>query len=225
MILIFNTIVNEKARDHFSNTIAYRITFGKPYRIIFLEDELPDPKEFSHLLISGSELSAAMGSEWDDKIISVIRSFLDNGKPILAICHGHQMLVRAIAGNRVCRRSEEPEFGWKKLIITDNPLFEGITEPVFLESRYDEVCDLPEEFNIIACNNKTEVQAFQYKDLQVWGVQFHPEMLLREGNEMLERHLTQNPQDRKYLGNEINEPEKVKDNLHIFLNFLKISHD
>jgi len=220
MILIFNTIIDLRARDHFSRVIADRITGGKPFKIIYLSDKNPDPLEYTHLIISGSELSAADGSEWDDKIISVIRSFLDFNKPILGICHGHQMLARAIAGKDVCRKAEEPEFGWKRMRIKNNPLFKGLSDPVFLESRYDQVFDFPDEFNIIASNDKAEIQAFQFKDLPVWGVQFHPEMIYHDGSRMLLNHLSQNTQDREFFISDLGSKEQLKQNLLIFNNFL-----
>ncbi|KQC10296.1 MAG: hypothetical protein APR54_03210 [Candidatus Cloacimonas sp. SDB] len=224
MILIFNTIIDGKARDYFTGRIAPRITSGRTFQIMYLEDDLPKAEEFSHLLITGSELSAATGSKWDEKIITVIKLFLQAAKPVLGICHGHQMIARAIAGDDVCRRAPEPEFGWKRMEITDNALFTGIVEPVFLESRYDEVCNLPLDFRIIAYNGKAEVQAFQYGDLPVWGVQFHPEMLLEDGNRMLEKHLEKNPPDRKFRVDELSDPAAVEHNLTIFENFFRMQN-
>jgi len=220
MFLIFNTIIDIKARDNFTNVIAPRITFENKYSVLSLEDEIPDITDFTHLLVTGSELSASQGSEWDEKIISVINSFLQAGKPILGICYGHQMVARAIAGNHVCLRSSKPEFGWKKMKITNNRIFENVTQPIFIESRYDEVFILDERFEIIASNEQLQIQAFQLKNMPVWGVQFHPEMLLEDGNKMVERHLCQYPDDRKYYSNEMKDENQIKANLNIFRNFL-----
>ncbi len=219
MILIYNTIINEKARNNFTANIAARITFGKPFNVLHLQDDLPELKQFSHLILTGSELSASQGSAWDKKIITVIKSFLQENKPILGICHGHQMIARTIAGDKACRRAAEPEFGWKQMQIATNSLFKGITHTVFLESRYDEVFDLPADFKIIAWNDKAAVQAFQYKNLPVWGVQFHPEMLLEDGTAMVEDHLLQNPDERIYWADELQYPENVSQSLNIFRNF------
>jgi len=220
MLLIFNTIITPKARDNFTDIIAPRITFGREFSVFILEDELPDLTHFTHLLITGSELSASQGSEWDNKIISVINYFLNADKPILGICHGHQMIARAIAGNNVCRRSPNGEFGWKKMKITKNRIFENVIQPIFIESRYDEVWNLDERFDIIASNGQLQVQAFQLKNKSVWGVQFHPEMLLEDGNKMVEKHLCQYPDDRNYYFNEIEDETLIESNLNIFRNFL-----
>ena len=220
MLLILNTILDLKARDNFTNIIAPRISFDRKYFVFNLEYVIPDLDKFTHLIITGSELSASQGSEWDEKIFKVINHFLKNDKSILGICHGHQMLARAIAGNSVCRRSVKPEFGWKKIKLTKNRIFENVKQPIFLESRYDEVFDLDERFEIIASNDQLEVQAFQLKNRSVWGFQFHPEMLWEDGNAMIESHLQAHPDERKFSKNEMQDKKLIEANLNIFLNFL-----
>lgn len=220
MLLIFNTIKAETPRDYFDNTIAERITFGCNYKIIHLDDRLPDFAEFSHLLLTGSELSASQGSEWDQKIISVIAQFLKEDKAIYGICHGHQMIARTIAGDAVCQCAAEPEFGWKKMELKENSLFDNVTQPVFLESRYDEVYNVDDRFEVIAQNDREAVQAYQLKGKRVWGTQFHPEMLLEDGNKMIKNHLTDHPEERQFWANELAEGNEIEDNLNIFKNFL-----
>jgi len=225
MILIYNTIIDAKARDNFTQNIALRITFGKKFQVLTLKEKVPDLRQFSHLLITGSELSAALGSEWDAKIISVTEAFLKMEKPILGICHGHQILAKAISGNQACRRSPQPEFGWKKMQIVSNPLFKNVSQPIFLESRYDEVCNLQDRCEVIASNNNLEIQAFQLRNRPVWGVQFHPEMMWKDGNEMLENHLSQHPEKRKFYANEMENTDLIPDNLRIFANFWAVNSD
>jgi len=130
------------------------------------------------------------------------------------------MLARAIAGDDVCRKAKTPEFGWKKMQIKENPLFKGISNPVFLESHYDEVCNLNDDFEIIATNNECEMQAFQYKNLPVWGVQFHPELQFVNGTEMIQEHLKEYPHDKKYYKNELDIENQIKQNFLIFKNFV-----
>ncbi|MCD6543789.1 MAG: gamma-glutamyl-gamma-aminobutyrate hydrolase family protein, partial [Flavobacteriaceae bacterium] len=201
---------------------------GFPYEIVHLEDrnlydfvrEENVFSKYSHLLITGSSLSVSQGSEFDEIIIKVIQYFLKEEKPILGICHGHQIIARAIAGNIACRRIKIPEFGWKKMQIKVNSLFKGITNPVFLESHYDEVCNLNDDFKIIATNQDCVVQAFQYKNLPVWGVQFHPEMQFENGSKMVNDHLKDHKQDKEFYKNELENEEQIKQNVMIFKNFI-----
>lgn len=228
MLLAFNTIITEKYKVGFDEKTLPFIMDGFPYEVIHLGDEIlntfkVDEKVFSkysHLLLSGSSLSASQGSEFDDIIIKVIQYFLEKSKPILGICHGHQMLTRAILCKLACRKAKTPEFGWKKMQIKANPLFKGISNPVFLESHYDEVCNLPEDFQIIATNRECEIQAFQYKNFPVWGVQFHPEMQFENGNEMLQSHLAEFQKDKKFYKNELENEFQIKQNFLIFKNFI-----
>jgi len=228
MLLVFNTIITEKYKIAFDKQIVPSIFSNISYKIMhfggdILEQFQNNENEFSgytHLLLSGSSLSASQGSKYDQDIIKVIRYFLYNNKAMLGICHGHQMIARAIIGNSACRKAQNPEFGWKKMKIESNSLFEGISNPVFLESHYDEVCNLTDEFNVIATNKDCEVQAFQYKDLPVWGVQFHPEMQFENGSEMVEDHIKDNPQDKQFYKNELISRDQIDQNFQIFRNFI-----
>ncbi len=228
MLLAFNTIITDKYKIGFDEKTLPYIMNGFPYEIVHLEDEKlndfrVDEKVFSnysHLLITGSSLSASQGSEFDEIIIKVIQYFLKIQKPVLGICHGHQMLARALVGNDACRKAKTPEFGWKTIQIKVNPLFEGIVNPIFLESHYDEVCNLPDEFKIIAENNECKIQAFQYKNLPVWGVQFHPEMQFKNGTEMVQDHLKECPHDKEFYKNESGNEDQIIQNFLIFKNFI-----
>jgi len=125
MLLAFNTIITEKYKTGFDEKTLPLIMNGFPYEIVHLDDEkLNDFKvdenvfsKYSHLLVTGSSLSASQGSEFDEIIIKVIQYFIKIQKPILGICHGHQMLARALAGDAACRKAKTPEFGWKKMQI------------------------------------------------------------------------------------------------------------
>jgi len=230
LLLVLNTIITEKYKIGFDESTLPFIMNGFPFEIVHLGNETLTQfttnneifSKYSHLLITGSSLSASQGSEWDEIIIPIIKYFLKAEKPILGICHGHQMIARAITGDDICKRTAVPEFGWKNIKIKKNQIFKGISNPVFLESHYDEVYNLPEEFDIIATNDDCAVQAFQYKDQPAWGVQFHPEMQFENGNEMVQAHLTKNPQDNKYYKNELKNKTQVDQNFKIFKNFINL---
>ena len=222
MLLILNLIVDRKPRDYFNEVISKRI-FGDmeiEFQVDYLKEQDLDLSGFSHLLLTGSELSASKENGIDEKLYNVINHFTQNKKSILGICYGHQMLAKALHGEGTCCRAEKPEFGWKKIEITENPLFNGIKDPVFLESRYDEVCNLGKDFNIIAKNESCEIQAFQYKDKPIWGIQFHPEFIYEDGSKALTNHLNENPADRIFYKNELDDPDILNQNLKIFRNFL-----
>ena len=137
-------------------------------------DKLPDYRDYSHLIISGSEASAMDESSWTGELTRLVHDFVHAGKKILAICYGHQFLVRALCGKEHVFKLPVPEYGYSKINLKPNKLFRGISEPVVLELHYDAVRNLPPEFEIIA-ENETAIQAYRYKSSDVYGVQFHPE--------------------------------------------------
>jgi len=220
MLLIYNTIKALEPRKYFDKIARTRLFPDQEYETIYLDDKSVEFQMFTHLLLTGSELSASQGSEYDEEIFETIYSFVQARKPILGICHGHQMLARYLAGDEYCRRAIQPEFGFKSMKITDDELFAGIQNPIFLESRYDEVFDLPPEFKIVAANETEAVQGFRYKNLPVWGIQFHPEFLFEDGEDMLQKHLTENPQDKIYYRNDLIDKMHLEQNLRIFTNFI-----
>ncbi|MCD4818521.1 MAG: gamma-glutamyl-gamma-aminobutyrate hydrolase family protein [Candidatus Cloacimonetes bacterium] len=222
MLLILNLIVDKNIRDSFDKSNIARIVSNLKikYEINYLETSDLDLAGFTHLLLTGSELSASKKNNIDEQLYKVIDHFVQKGKSILGICYGHQMLAKALYGESACRRTKKPEFGWKNIEIVPNPLFVGIRNPIFMESHYDEVCNLDNDFQIIAKNDDCEIQAFQYKNLPIWGIQFHPEFLWEDGEKLMQNHLNDNLDDRVYYKNEMDSSEILEQNFKIFENFI-----
>ncbi len=141
-----------------------------------------DLSGYSHLVISGSVASATEAQPWDPPLGALVRQFVAAGKPVLGICYGHQFLAKVLAGPQHVRRAARCEFGWLDLDLQPNPLFEGIRAPLVMASHFDEACDLPADFQVLAGSADCAIHAFQYRDLPVWGVQFHPEYGAEEGD-------------------------------------------
>lgn len=134
-----------------------------------------DLEPYSHLILSGSEASAAEDRPWNGPLEAVTRRAVDAGLPVLGICYGHQFLVRTLLGPGHVRRALVPEFGWIRPSLRPNPLFEGMEDPLVMVSHFDEVRGLTADFQILGGSPDCPVHAFQYRDQPVWGVQFHPE--------------------------------------------------
>ncbi len=223
MILIYNVIIDEKKRNKYDLVFSdILIDLNFPFEIRYLCDELieSDLSPYSHLLIMGSELLASEENTDNEKVSDVIRHFVEKKKAILGICYGHQMIAKTISGRKVCRKRKVPEFGWKKIEIKTNPLFRGIKNPVFYESHYDEVYNLDKDYQIIATNDDCPVQAFQYKNLPIWGVQFHPEVDYETGEASLKQRFKEFPTEKKHYVNEIDDVRNFDQRLKIFENFI-----
>ena len=189
------------------------------YKIYHLTEEIYDINKFSHLIISGSALFASQENENDQQIYDIVQQF--NNKSILGICYGHQILAKALMNSNICRKSSTPELGWRKVELTDNPLFTGISNPVFYESHLEEVFNLSDDFQIIASNFNCDIQAYQYKNLPIWGVQFHPEVTINYGEQSIKNKLANNEYLEKIFYNELQKTKDIEQNFKIFENFLK----
>jgi GMP synthase (glutamine-hydrolysing) len=226
VILVVNCIVNAKERAGFDRHIVPRLaeTAGRRAEIVQfeqLQDSMPQG-DCTHVLISGSELSAAERLPSDEALLEFIRRVVNAGLPLLGICYGHQMIARALADDGACRRAAVPEFGFKRLDLVDNPLFEGLESLVPVHSHYDEVTGLPRDrFEVIASTDHCAVQAFQVRGRPAWGVQFHPELDERSGRKMLERNLETEAAAREHFIDELTDPAQIEGCRRLFENFFR----
>jgi GMP synthase (glutamine-hydrolysing) len=226
VILVINCILDAKEREGFSRRIVPRLAeiADRRAEVVDLEHlgELAPDAAWTHVLLSGSELSAAQGHPTDEALLAFIGDVIECGRPLLGICYGHQMIARALVDDRACRRAAVPEFGFKKLELVDNPLFEGIETLTPVHSHYDEVTGLPpERFEIIASTGDCAVQAFQVRHQPVWGVQFHPELDEHAGRRMLARNLETEAAAREHFVDELADPGHIEACRRLFDNFFR----
>jgi GMP synthase-like glutamine amidotransferase len=225
MILVLNCMKDDILARSFDRAISRPLgQAGKKADFLWVPQarEIPDLTKYSHFIISGSEASVLDDNPWEGWLKEIIDKIIHRKKPLLAICYGHQFLVRALLGKQYTRRTGTPEFGWMDIALTGNPLFDGITASVFMVSHYDEVFDLTEDFKIIAAAPGCAVHAFQYKDLPVWGLQFHPEYNVEEADEIFDLIKKRDPSFATYFYNELQSKWQKEQNERIFLNFLAI---
>lgn len=230
MILIVNSMIDITLAESFNTALSRIIApMGRPLEFLNIQSATcwPDPSDYSHIILSGSEASALDDNFWNGKLTDLIRDVVLREKPLLGICYGHQFLMRALAGVDKVRKSKTPEFGFIRIHLTDNPLFAGLSSPSMqMVSHYDEVTDLPGDFTIIASSPRCAVHAVQYKSLPVWSVQFHPEYNRSDADEIFLRVKAQDPEFPHHYFNELEDdnPETVnplEQNRLIFQNFLK----
>ena len=96
--------------------------------------------------------------------------------PLLCICVTHQLLASAYGGETASAKS--PEFGPFEISVADEgTILEGL-KPMFTawESHNDEIVKAPKGFRVLASSHNCAVQAMRHETLDVFGVQFHPEV-------------------------------------------------
>jgi len=184
MILVVNCFNEETFAVDFDRVVATHFQRAGHRSEHVRAAQLPalgDPARFTHLVISGSVASATEEQPWDQALAGLLHAFVDTGRPVLGICYGHQFLAKVLAGPEHVRRAPAPEFGFLDLQLAPNPLFRGMAKALVMVSHFDEACDLPDRFRILAASGSCAALAFQYRQLPVWGVQFHPEYGPAEG--------------------------------------------
>ena len=100
--------------------------------------------------------------------------------PVLGICYGQQTLCAQLGGE--VEGSEHQEFGRAMIEVTDDcRLFDGLwaigeTHQVWM-SHGDRVVRLPEGFRVVAVSDGAPFAAVANDEKDIYGVQFHPEVM------------------------------------------------
>lgn len=125
--------------------------------------------------------------------LDVIKHFAGK-KPIFGICLGHQSIAQAF-GAEVVRAKNLMHGKISKIeVIKESDIFKGLPKQ-FNQTRYHSLsvkeegmpsCIIP---TAISLDDK-EIMALQIENMQVYGVQFHPESIMSEyGYEMIDNFL------------------------------------
>lgn len=122
-------------------------------------------------------LSGGPCSVYEEGSPSVSEEIFELGLPILGICYGMQLICQLFGGE--VKKAAKKEFGQFPVDIIDAcSLFEGISSPtIVLMSHGDSVAGIPEGYSITAKSENTPYCAIQHEEKQVYGIQFHPEVV------------------------------------------------
>jgi GMP synthase (glutamine-hydrolysing) len=101
----------------------------------------------------------------------------DAGIPVLGICYGMQLMSKQLGGK--VSPGDQREYGKTQLDVDDDTdLFKGLNrELVCWMSHGDTVEQAPPGFKITARTPSTPVAAMANKERNLFGVQFHPEVV------------------------------------------------
>lgn len=175
--------------------------------------------EFTHLVISGSEASAMVDMPWTEELTKLINVFVEKEKKILGICYGHQFMAKSLSGKECVCKLPVPEYGYTNVRIKNHKLFNDITEPVCLQLHHEAVRNLPEEFEVIA-ENETCIQAYQYKGMDIYGLQFHPEFGPGAAKYFLDKVKNYDPDFPNFYRNDLKDERVLEQNGLFIRNFL-----
>ncbi len=112
--------------------------------------------------------------------------------PVLGICYGAQLMARELGGDVL--PASKREYGPANVTITDGgaALFDGLDrdQPVWM-SHGDSITRLPEGFSSTAQTDSTPFAGLQAPDRNLYGIQFHPEVVhTPHGRDVLRNFVT-----------------------------------
>ncbi len=112
--------------------------------------------------------------------------------PILGVCLGHQSIAQAFGGDVI--RAERLMHGKTSPILhEEKSVFAGLPSPM-QATRYHSLIvkkeTLPDCLEVTAWTEEDEIMGLKHKELDIHGVQFHPESILtKEGMNLLQNFL------------------------------------
>lgn len=126
---------------------------------------------------------------YEQGALTVEQGIFDLGVPILGICYGAQLIVHLNKGS--VKAAVKREYGKKELTLQKHPLFTNLNDSTscWMSHTY-QVENLPKNFEVIASTDHCPVAAFANDIRQIYGLQFHPEVVhTPEGTNILHNFL------------------------------------
>ena len=147
--------------------------------------ELADLEQYSKIILSpGPGIPSEAGL-----LLDVIRTYAGR-KPILGVCLGHQAIGEVFGAKLENLSDVFHGVATPCHIIADDPIFSGIPRDITIGRYHSWVVsreDLPDCLEVTAESDEGQIMALRHRELNVRGIQFHPESVLTpDGRKMLQ---------------------------------------
>lgn len=135
------------------------------------------PDEVARRRPIGLILSGGPASVYADDAPGLDPRLLELGIPVLGICYGMQLIARELGGS--VEGAEVGEFGRSQLTVHERGrlLAETPSEQACWMSHRDTVFRAPPGFEALASSTVSPVAAFESTERDIYGIQFHPEVV------------------------------------------------
>ena len=133
------------------------------------------------IFLSGSPHGASDDVPFIHREHDRIEDAAERGIPMLGICFGSQILASALCGRDQVFRRDRCEVGYKDLPVTEDaaadPLMSGIAPTLHMFVWHnDEVRAGHPDMRILAYSDECPNHIWRWRDMNVWGIQGHPEV-------------------------------------------------
>jgi anthranilate synthase/aminodeoxychorismate synthase-like glutamine amidotransferase len=163
--------------DSFTYNLAH--LFGElGMEVVVHRNDLIDAAEAERLAPSHLVISPGPGGPGEAGATVEIVRRLAPTTPMLGVCLGHQAIVEAFGGE--VGPARELVHGKASPVHHDSRgLFRGLSQD-FLAGRYHSLAAtrVPDSLELCATSEDGEVMAVRHRELNIDGVQFHPESVL-----------------------------------------------
>jgi len=168
------------------NLVHYLVDLGVEQIEVRRNDEIAinEVGQFTHIVLSpGPGLPSEAGI-----MPQLVREYAPT-KKIIGVCLGHQCVAEVFGAKLL--NLKNPLHGKSSLVnVTDKNevLFRGLGDSIEVGRYHSWVVDpknLPAEIAITAVTAEGEIMALRHKQLDVCGVQFHPESVLTNSGKKL----------------------------------------
>ncbi|TAE81641.1 MAG: glutamine-hydrolyzing GMP synthase [Oscillatoriales cyanobacterium] len=136
----------------------------------------------------GIILSGGPSSVYDERAPQCDPEIWNLGIPVLGVCYGMQLMVKQLGGT--VERAKLAEYGKASLFIDDpTDLLTNVEEGTTMWMSHGDSCnELPAGFEILAHTDNTPSAAVANHEKNLYGVQFHPEVVHSIGGQALIRN-------------------------------------
>ncbi|WP_154836945.1 type 1 glutamine amidotransferase [Staphylococcus sp. Marseille-Q1834] len=145
---------------------------AKVIKLYETDYRLPDTADIDLLIILGGPMSVNDDIEWLLQEKKLIRTMIENNKPMLGICLGAQLIAKVL-GSTIFQNKEGKEVGFGEIQKATNQ-YDFLPEKLDVLHWHGETFNLPKGAMRLYDSKHCENQAFIYND-NVIGLQFHME--------------------------------------------------
>lgn len=191
-IAIIDPAVRVAELDCF-NQISLRTSAKVSYHLPALfgiETLVSMAESITGFIILGSSSSVHDRFAWQTELENWLHPQMEQKKPTLGLCYGHQMLAAMFGGKIDYLFPDHHKLqGFRNIKLEKNPLWQNknLEGSVYVSHR-EAVVECPNSMQVIASSPEVKIDGLAHNSLPVWSFQSHPEATSLFLKNMGDRH-------------------------------------